>query len=151
MKKSIFLFLALILPVAIFFFLKFFGKNKFDLPVLMQSAVEWPKDCLQPDSFPFHARSEYFNTRKPVILILDTLTAEAQQRLPLEIDTIFTEIQIITSANVYDGFPHCLSGDQNYGAILMDTVGQIRGIYKKLDRDETDRLILEVKILTEKY
>ena len=151
MKKSIFLFLALILPVAIFFFLKFFGKNKFDLPILMQTAVEWPKDCLQPDSFPFHAASEYFNTRKQVILILDSVSAETQQRLPVEIDTTKTKIQNLTSVIGSDVFPYCLSVNQNYNAILIDTAGQVRGIYQELDRDETDRLIMEVKILTGNY
>ena len=84
-------------------------------------------------------------------MILDSVSAETQQRLPVEIDTTKTKIQNLTSVIGSDVFPYCLSVNQNYNAILIDTVGQVRGIYQELDRDETDRLIMEVKILTGNY
>jgi hypothetical protein len=45
MKKLLFLFLALMLPVLIFLFLKSFGKNEFDVPVLFADSVITPVAC----------------------------------------------------------------------------------------------------------
>lgn len=45
MKKILFLFLALLLPVLIFLFLKSFGKNEFDVPVLFADSVTIPVGC----------------------------------------------------------------------------------------------------------
>jgi len=42
MKKSIFLILTLAIPVSIFLFLKFFGSNTFDVPVLFENGIP---DC----------------------------------------------------------------------------------------------------------
>jgi hypothetical protein len=151
MKKSLFLFLALVLPVSIFLFLKFFGKNKFDLPVLMKDATEWPKDCPQPVSFPFHASSALLNASKSIILFLDTPSLEAQKRLPLEVDSALVDIRSNDLNSALNGFPDCFRAGQDFHAILFDTTGQIRGLYKKLNREEVDRIIMETKILTGKY
>lgn len=45
MKKLLFLFLALLLPVLIFLFLKSFGKNEFDVPALFTDSVTTPVSC----------------------------------------------------------------------------------------------------------
>lgn len=45
MKKLLFLFLALLLPVLIFLFLKTFGKNEFEVPVLFSDSVAAPSVC----------------------------------------------------------------------------------------------------------
>ncbi len=45
MKKLVFLFLALLLPVLIFLFLKSFGKNEFEVPVLFTDSVEVSQAC----------------------------------------------------------------------------------------------------------
>lgn len=45
MKKLLFLFLALLLPVLIFLFLKTFGKNEFNVPVLFADSVTVPVAC----------------------------------------------------------------------------------------------------------
>ena len=39
MKKGLLMFLALLLPVMIFLFLKTFGKNEFEVPVLFADSV----------------------------------------------------------------------------------------------------------------
>ncbi len=45
MKKGLFMFLALMLPVLIFLFLKSFGKNEFAVPVLFSDSVSAPVAC----------------------------------------------------------------------------------------------------------
>jgi hypothetical protein len=44
-KKILFLFLALLLPVVVFVFLKLFGQNEFAVQPLFQEAVEPPQAC----------------------------------------------------------------------------------------------------------
>src|SRR5882672_9775545 len=44
-KKVIFLFLALLLPIAVFIFLKSFGKNEFAVQPLFQDSVSVPIGC----------------------------------------------------------------------------------------------------------
>ncbi|HEU5291142.1 MAG TPA: hypothetical protein VFU05_10895, partial [Cyclobacteriaceae bacterium] len=44
-KKGLFLFLALLLPVMVFVFLKFFGKNEFAVEPLFQEGIETPVAC----------------------------------------------------------------------------------------------------------
>src|SRR6185436_14560156 len=39
-KKILYLFIALLLPILIFLFLKYFGKNEFDIPVYYEKGVE---------------------------------------------------------------------------------------------------------------
>ena len=51
-KKVLILFLALLLPVAVFVFLKSFGKNEFAVEPLFQSEVESPLAC---KSFTYNA------------------------------------------------------------------------------------------------
>lgn len=45
MKKILLLFFALLLPLLIYFFLKTFGKNEFDVPVLFADSVTAPVSC----------------------------------------------------------------------------------------------------------
>lgn len=45
MKKLVFLFVALLLPVLIYLFLKSFGKNEFAVPVLFADSVTAPVAC----------------------------------------------------------------------------------------------------------
>ena len=45
MKKLLVLFFALLLPILIFLFLKSFGKNEFDVPVLFADSVTAPVNC----------------------------------------------------------------------------------------------------------
>lgn len=149
-KKRIFLFLSLVLPVFVFLFLKFFGKNQFDLPVLHVNATTWPSDCSHPTQFPFKINSstvEGISSGKPAIIIRGTQDQEAEQRIPVEIDT--TQVSIL---RLPSSFNVCLIGaTPEVMAVLVDGQGNIRSVFNKLNRDETDRLILETKILIKDY
>lgn len=45
MKKIVFLCLALLMPVLVYLFLKTFGRNEFDVPVLYTDSVTVPREC----------------------------------------------------------------------------------------------------------
>jgi protein SCO1/2 len=52
MKKSFFLVLTLAIPVAIFLFLKIFGDNTFDVPVLYENGIPGCESSLSPHKVP---------------------------------------------------------------------------------------------------
>ena len=150
-KKPLFLFLALVLPVLIYFFLKLFGSNRFDLPVMHRSDTEWPASCQRPDGFPFHvADSVLSRSDKPVLVIFRIPNQETSLRLPLEIDSAKVIFRWEDPA-VVGAYPCAFGAPPDAGAVLIDRENRVRGIYKALTRDEADRLIMETKIITEDY
>ena len=150
-KKPLYLFLALVLPVLIYFFLKLFGSNRFDLPVMHRSDTEWPASCQRPDVFPFSvADSVLSRSDKPVLVIFRITDQETLIRLPLEIDSAKVIFRWEEPAGV--GVHPCAFGaTPDAGAVLIDQENRVRGIYKALTREEADRLIMETKIITGDY
>ncbi|MFZ9981729.1 MAG: hypothetical protein ACO3FI_06850 [Cyclobacteriaceae bacterium] len=148
-KKWIILFLALALPVFIFLFLKEFGSNQFDLPFIHQNGKSWPSDCADPGGFPFRVKEGLFMTVPGwhTLILLENPEAEAAQRIPVEIDT--STLKVLFKPEFAD--PCLLGVSRSAAAVLIDSIGVLRGIFEKLDRDETDRLIMETKILLKDY
>lgn len=81
------------------------------------------------------------------ILLLAEPETEAKKRIPVEIDT--TKIPVIKLPGITN--PCIFGAAPGSAAILIDSDGNIRGIFASLDRDETDRLIMESKILSKDY
>lgn len=149
-RKLIILFLSLALPVLIFLFLKIFGKNQFDLTVFHTDASTWPLDCPSPTVYPYFPdlmdKGRVVAT-KPSILLLKRPEDEAIKRLPVEIDT-----SALPLIRLPESIDRCLFGaPSGTGAIIIDKNGAVRGIFAQLNREETDRLIMESKILLENY
>lgn len=97
-RKVLFLFLALLLPVIIFIFLKYFGKNEFDVAPLFQDSIKSPEDCKYyqyavpytiPDSI--LSKLDWNNSDSITILIFDDGIPEKQHKKILQIERIFTE------------------------------------------------------------
>ena len=149
-RKGFILFLALALPVLVFGFLKFFGKNQFDLPVFHLDNSEWPSDCPPPDQYPYRLKSDSIIVVPEngfLIYMLSAPEAEAKKRIPVEIDT--AQIPVV---HLPESINPCVFGaGSGTSAVLIDSNGNVRGIFAKLDRDETDRLIMETKILLKDY
>lgn len=147
-RKGIILFLALALPVLIFLFLKFFGRNQFDLPVFHTTSEEWPANCPPPAQFPFKVSMEALGLKdQPAILFLSEPEMEASKRIPVEIDTLQIQFQRLPDSTD----PCAFGAPSGTSAVLIDSTGSIRGIFAALERDETDRLIMESKILLNDY
>lgn len=146
---KIVLLVVLAAPVLVFAFLKAFGKNKFDLPVLHLTGSEWSADCPVP-VFPY-AIGDSVRTAlagaKPTLVIWGDLPDEAERRFPAEMDTAGIRIVRVSGSSW-----SCLFGaDSLYTAAMMDDQGKIRSLYKALGRDEADRVIMESKILLNDY
>ena len=201
MKKSIFLVLTLAIPVSIFLFLKLFGTNTFDVPVLFEEGIP---DCTSfqiphavPD-FEFigetekNIKSEEIegflvfgvldginienNNKKLIELVrvqdafyeigapsfilfihgkLASMSGLVKQCEEAGLDAKTRNIAFIPDDQLMDFF-QCgiaLTDEENRdfnNLVMVDTDGKIRGVYDYLDMEQTDQLILELKILKQK-
>lgn len=157
-KKSILLFLGLLLPVLVFLFLKFFGKNEFDVPLPHSESIQAPVGCdfeykalyTLPDSIIGTAIPEYEN-----LLVLIFTPGRNQLRQAL-VETFGAGVKI---AEEFDGdmtnesiLKRCLLlMPESADIVVIDRKKRIRGYYDSSDRDEVDRLKAELTILLKRY
>lgn len=161
-KKVIFLILALLLPVTIFIFLKLFGRNEFQVQVLHQQTVPpAAADCNFDYNVPYQIADSVMNAFNRnerdslYVFSFDERDAEAMQRVTAEFGD--DPIQVIGPEEVEAGFDpaflrRCvllLQGDT--AVALVDHQRRIRGYYDAKDREEVDRLIVEIKIILKQY
>jgi hypothetical protein len=160
-NKLIFLFLAFLLPVLIFLFLKFFGKNEFAVePLFSTEAPEIPSGCT-PVSIPYHVPD---SVTKTLTLENDSLTLlvfgkpdkEALTQLA-RVDEEFGDDaihqKIIEQTHPeYTSLKQCIFFlKEPFDLVLVDRRGTIRGQYVVNDREEVDRLLTEIAIILKKY
>lgn len=160
-KKSIFLFLALVLPVLIFVFLKFFGKNEFAVkPLFVESAPEISEGCL-PVSLPYRVGDSILQQlafeQDSLVLVL---FGEPNDEAKIQINRILEEpstggIRIIRFPAMGERvtqWKKCVFFlKEPLDLVLVDKTGLIRGQYTCGDREEIDRLLMEITIILKKY
>lgn len=157
-KKILFLFLALLLPVSIFVFLKLFGKNEFDVPAFYQDKAPIAKSgCDYRYGVPYHVadslllamEGEY--KKKLYLVHFSDLTPRLKDEIDnTEVSTLPAR-QLVRESDV-EKLKSCnLIATQNQDLVLVDGEGKIRGYYDSGDREEIDRLLLEVEIILKKY
>jgi hypothetical protein len=160
-KKTLFLFLALLLPVCVFLFLKFFGKNQFDVPPLYQAdipeascGIRYTAPYVLPDSVMQRVKAE--NNFVP-LFIVNFSTSDSGLNRVLEGVTP-EEVKVIPASNLslkpteLTFIRDCiLLMKPTFDLVLVDNQNKIRGYYKTTDREEIDRLIVELEIILKKY
>src|SRR5689334_310504 len=154
--KFIILFAALLLPALIYVFLKSFGKNEFDVPVLYQDAVAAPGGC---------ASYEYTT---PYVVPENVLTA--LQWSPGKVN-VFVVGDMASSIllRAFEEFPEmgfkvnevaresrpiatcALLLQPPFNTAVVDSQGRIRGQYDIGNREDLDRLVVEMKIMLVLY
>ena len=165
-RKLFYLIASLVLPVAVFLFLKFFGRNEFSVPPLFQSEAELPDSLCRyrydwpyaiPDSvrasLPFDARIE--------LVVVTFLPAEGNagggDRLVRRAEAMFGDDPVAfkrmgDAGPDSDTLRRCvflLSGKATVA--LVDSVGRIRGQYDAGSLEDIDRMTVELKIILGKY
>lgn len=175
-KKAFYLFLALALPGLIFVFLKFFGKNEFDVPVYYKDGL--PKDSVchasgvgpyvVPDSvFLKMGATKVGSTRIVAVypFIQDDLSelnriatkyqAERVETLVVSGMPNLPKSKLPVTQLGYSTFGWLVSCGlrvhEPWSVVLIDEKNQIRGYYDGNRRDEMDRLDLELSIVLKKY
>jgi hypothetical protein len=155
-KKSLLLFIGLVLPILVFLFLKMFGKNQFDVPYpeLLKS-----DDCRLTYSDPYVVPDS----------VIDDLTNRSFELLLVNFGVSSKKLERIVSKYAVSGVSVDQGSDSSLSQnlafmkrcifrlsepntlVLLDSRRHIRGIYDGTDRDELDRLEAEIIILLKKY
>lgn len=161
-KKIIFLILALLLPGTIFVFLKLFGRNEFQVPVLHEKSVPDVSDhCDFAYSTPYRMPDSILTSVDPrrndsvYVFNFDRRVDEAMQRISEEFRD--HPVRVITTSRFPSGFDPAIlrecvflmRGDTS--VVVVDNSNRIRGYYYASDRDEVDRMIVEIKIILKQY
>lgn len=162
MKKRAYLFLALLLPGLVFVFLKYFGSNRFDIPVYYTDSVKAPQGCnviinapyILPDSV-----WKYFPERKVANVIAVTVSEEDVKEVSDALRKEFGDNVTVRSMDqlslveaTRSRWAMCVFlAEDPKTTVLFDNQGRIRGYYDIRSLDEVDRLRVELKILLEQY
>ncbi len=156
-KKLLFLFLSLLFPVMIFLFLKIFGENEFEVPVFHEHGdIESPQGCNLRYTTPYRIVDTVMerigaNKAADVYVVNFGMPFESgKQRISNEFGGAAQTVNVTGSDA---GYLHdCVFiMEKNTSVVLIDRQRRIRGYYDGSDRDEVDRLIVEIKIILKQY
>jgi len=161
-RKLIFLTLALLLPVAVFVFLKIFGRNEFNVPPLHQEGeIEVPSNCNFAYTSPYSIPDSIINNLKLrtqdslYVIYFDPSLNTAMKRVGAE--SRWWSVKILSASSFSRGsdlrvIRECVFLMKPPASVtLVDHRNRIRGYYDGADRDEVDRLIVEMKIILKQY
>lgn len=154
MKKPILLFLALLLPACIFIFLKKFGKNEFDVPAFYQTEKpQAPDGCSFTYSAPFLVSDTLMSKLRSSGAKAFYLVVYADlQNLSRVAEQYNDEVKLMDLRSTTNEIKSCAFLMKEYqDVILIDDKAKIRGYYTSTDREEVDRLLLELDILLTRY
>lgn len=187
-KKAVFLFLLIILPVAIFLFLKSFGRNEFTIPVYYEQGLgdSLSTPCLDKAQTQYFVQNNLLPDNKAKVVHFERMDGPLLKLRMEELERVQDvfyndeDIELLTYVNnasldvqaindydsrirFMDEFWHRNALDSTEWAklkfcdmamtridnrvVLVDKQNRIRGYYNITEREETDRLILELRIL----
>jgi hypothetical protein len=159
--KALFLFLALILPLCIFLFLKFFGRNEYDVKPLF-SDVPPPTETECPAvSVPYAVHdsimSQLLGLNDSLVVIVfnnegDINSSNQIKRITKEASNLPLSLLTFSESERHLFWKNCvffLKGSQDM--VIVDRRGRIRGQYISADREDVDRLLTEVTIILKRY
>lgn len=166
-KGILFLLVALVLPSAIFVFLKMFGKNEFAVEPLYQVAPKEgvPTECGKVN-FPYkvpHDMAPFHHAQAQNSFVLVSLGEKMDKDSEKQLKRMYEEFGDSTVETFYrryyyqdkakeDAYRKCvLLMPESTNTILMDTTGTIRGQYNMSDREDVDRMLTELTIVLKKY
>lgn len=161
-RKSLYLALALVLPIGIFLFLKFFGKNQFDVEPLFQEKVDLTSGCDIDYSFPYilaDSVADVFLGGGEKLALIVFMNDSLQQSIRKQINRLKEEFpkDPVTikelKKNFYDSdLKKCiLIMPDHLNIVLIDSEKRIRGQYDASSLEDMDRLIVEMKIILKRY
>ncbi len=162
-RKSLFLLIALLLPVLVFIFLKFFGKNEFAVvPLFQTSESEVPAGCDSVTIPYFLSDSSYLNFNQghesdSLLIIFYEAMSEELAKSDMQLSRLTEYLQVDEAV----GFKRITETSKSIECALLlkpsldmallDSKKRIRGQYNSNDRDEVDRLMTELDIILKRY
>jgi hypothetical protein len=154
-RKTIFLAIAFILPVLIFVFLKMFGKNEFEIPIFHKDKIEAISGCGYNYTAPYILSDTILASmggRKSdaTLVLFSQMQEEGRMRLAEKYKP--NQLQIVSFGEEGNEKMKCaFLLTEKFNSALIDGNGQIRGYYQTTNREEVDRLMIELSILFKEY
>jgi len=156
MLKKIILFVALPLPILVFVFLKFFGKNEFEVPIYYTDGVTRNIPGCNPYPIPYVLPDSALNAwgwtgAKATLVVLNENGIKDNLARVAELFEA-GDYTILKVADAPYEVRTCilLAGDTSK-IVIVDDQKRIRGYYTPTTRKETDRLGVELRILLKQY
>lgn len=179
-KQTLILVLAMVVPIGVFIFLKIFGKNQFEVDPLYQTGtVKVNESCevnyRTPYQIPIHVLEDlnwkttdsltlYFfkptafnitaiNNRVSEVYATNEVRRNIISQDSIKLDKQPKETYILNKdAVTTEQLQECffLMNEQT-NTVLIDNKQRIRGYYNLKEREDADRLLLELKIILKKY
>jgi hypothetical protein len=160
-KKLVYLFLALLLPIGVFLFLRAFGKNEFSIPIYYETEMpEHPASCQYSYKTPYTIPDSIlhkagWNGASVALLIADTSPEIIKniKHLDEEFESSdFQRIYPLQDTSRWNAWCDCFFFlKKPWSVVLVDSERKIRGYYAPKSREELDRLTVELKILLKQY
>jgi hypothetical protein len=168
-RKILYLVVALLFPIGVFLFLKFFGKNEFSVAPLFQTEEELPiTHCNYTYAFPYSVPDSiwtFFQTNHRTKLVVFAFIPEGPSateggKLLRRTEETFSHDPVLFKTIVegeggpvdIDFIRRCIFLlPDNVSVVVVDGTGRIRGQYDAASLDEMDRMVVELKIILGKY
>jgi len=160
-QKVLFLFLALGLPICIFLFLKFFGKNEFAVkPLFVDTYPDNPGNCPQVRTLPYYVPDSVLvqlamgSDSLLVVYAGPTTSASDNQLSRVEDDfgRFPVGVVVLEMNNRTHSWKTCIFYlSDPLDVVLLDRRGTIRGQYEGGNREDMDRLLTELSIILKQY
>ncbi len=160
MKKNgaITVFVILLLPIAIFLFLRIFGRNEFHVPLIHQEKVEAPGECAFEYTAPYVVHDSVTNrlfegSDAPLVLVNFSGSAAVQNVVYNELTQ--QEVRTVDARDLPQvpvPYKTCVFLiPENMDLVVVDRERRIRGYYNASEKKDVDRLMVELNILLKKY
>jgi hypothetical protein len=158
-KKSLFLFLGLLLPVLVFLFLKFFGRNEFDVPLPEREMIQSTSGCRHEYAHPYLVKDSLVLAIAPAkrelrLINFGTNKKTLEQALVdynSQVSLVNLEKWELSDDQKTYLFNCVLLATNDEDLVLLDNANRIRGYYNSSERDDMDRLEAELNILLKRY
>jgi hypothetical protein len=159
-KKNIYLSLALVVPVLVFVFLKFFGTNKFQIPIFHQFRIEEVSGCRHEFKTPYVVEDSvirFLTGKQGETILVVFINLQGENKLRIDKEAVEGRLKIVDmtagaiSQEKLKDIGCTLLKPVTDNAVLIDAKKQIRGYYNLGNREEMDRLQVELKILFNEY
>ena len=160
--KWVYLFFAIFLPILLTFFLKYFGKSEFNIPVYYEAGINadtLSADCKYQYQTPYKIADSVLHSLnggafRATIITIDSTVGTKKNFERIEEELVNAEYDFVVLKNTISSsqlMSCALFMKKPWTTVLIDEQNRIRGYYAPATREETDRLIVELKILLKQY
>lgn len=157
--KAFLLFLALILPVCIFLFLKIFGRNEFKVEPLFSDKPPLASDGCSAVSAPYVLHDSImtqlsFGKDSLLVVVFEAINSAGSQsnRIKEELTNLSVGFLTLPVSDRHLLWKRCVFFlEESQDLVAVDAKGRIRGQYSSADRDDIDRMLTELTIILNRY